>query len=69
MQARIKETGAVITVVPKPVDRSYKFVDVITEIAYNWEELEPVKVKAGIETHLVAQMPVSLRPTITGTLS
>jgi len=68
MQVKVKKTGVRIEVIPKPVGSSYKFVDIVTEDAYDFEELEPVRIRAGAVSQAAENVGVRVGVTVTGNI-
>lgn len=64
-QARVKETGEVIDVIPKSKDGVLHMFDAVGERFYTWADLEPVKIKTGTETTTVAATQITISPTVT----
>lgn len=64
-QARVKKTGEVIDVIPKGKNGIVHMYDVISDVYYTWDDLEPVKIKTGAVPSSVVPTKITIRPTVT----
>lgn len=69
MQVKVKTTGKIIEVIPKAIDMGYKFVDIITEDAYEFDELEPVRIRTGGLSQTTESIGVRVGVTVTGKIT
>jgi len=68
-QARVRATGELVDVIPKPKDGILHMYDVVGKVFYTWADLEPVKVKSGLEPVSVVATQVNVKPTVTGSIT
>lgn len=63
-QARVKATGEVIEVIPKGKDGVLHMYDVVGKEYYTWSQLEPVKIKSGLEPTSVTATEIKVSPSV-----
>lgn len=64
MQMRVKKTQELVEIVPKSYNGKLSYFDVNKEAFYDWNELEPIRVKTNVEKTSSSTIKIGVTPVI-----